>query len=81
VHKEVVRLVKKLGLKKHPEGGYFKQMYRSEVTVNVEGYDRQRNISTAIYYLLVGGQYSAFHRMKSDEICIITLAARLRCTR
>jgi hypothetical protein len=68
VHKEAVRLVKKLGLKKHPEGGYFKQTYRSDMMVNVEGYDGQRNISTAIYYLLVGGQYSAFHRMKSDEI-------------
>jgi hypothetical protein len=68
MHKEAVRLVKKLGLKKHPEGGYFKQTYRSDMMVNVAGYDGQRNISTAIYCLRVGGQYSAFHKMKSDEI-------------
>jgi hypothetical protein len=68
VHKEAARLVKKLGLEKHPEGGYFKQTYRSDTIVIVEGYDGPRNISTAIYYMLLGGQFSAFHRIKSDEI-------------
>jgi predicted cupin superfamily sugar epimerase len=63
-----VRQVKKLGLEKHPEGGYFRQTYRSDTTVNVEGYSGQRNISTAIYYMLVGSQFSAFHRIRSDEI-------------
>jgi uncharacterized protein len=68
VHKEAARLVKKLGLEEHPQGGYFKQTYRSDTIVNVEGYGGPRNISTAIYYMLVGGQFSAFHRIRSDEI-------------
>jgi len=68
VHKEAARLVKKLELEKHPEGGYFRQTYRSDTTVNVKGYGCPRNISTAIYYMLVGGQFSAFHRIRSDEI-------------
>ena len=63
-----MRLVKKLGLEEHPEGGYFRQTYRSDTTVNVEGYDGPRNISTAIYYMLDGDQFSAFHRIRSDEI-------------
>ena len=64
----LARLVRKLGLEKHPEGGHFKQTYRSVAIVNVEGYDGQRNIATAIYYLLSGSEFSAFHRIKSDEI-------------
>lgn len=68
MHKEAAKLVKKLELEKHPEGGYFRQTYRSGTIVNIEGYDGERNISTAIYYLLVGKQFSAFHKIRSDEI-------------
>lgn len=68
MNKEAARLVKKLGLEEHPEGGYFRQTYASDTVVNVEGYNGSRNISTAIYYMLVGGQFSAFHRIRSDEI-------------
>lgn len=68
MHREAARLVKKLGLEDHPEGGYFRQTYRSDTTVNVEGYDGPRNISTAIYYMLADGQFSAFHRLRSDEL-------------
>jgi predicted cupin superfamily sugar epimerase len=81
MNKQVARLVKKLALVKHPEGGYFKQTYRSDIMVNVEGFDGPRNIATAIYYMLAGGQFSAFHRIRSDEIwhyyagCSITLYA------
>jgi uncharacterized protein len=68
LNRDAAQLIKKLGLEKHPEGGYFKQTYRSDTMVNVEGFDGPRNISTTIYYMLVGGQFSAFHRLKSDEI-------------
>jgi predicted cupin superfamily sugar epimerase len=68
VHKWAARLVKKLGLEKHPEGGYFKQTYRSDATVNLAGFDGPRNISTAIYYMLAGNEFSAFHRLRSDEV-------------
>ena len=36
--------------------------------INVEGYDGPRHVSTAIYYMLVADQFSAFHRVRSDEL-------------
>lgn len=63
-----MRLAKKLGLERHPEGGYFRQTYRSDTIVNIEGYDGSRNIATAIYYMLAGSEFAAFHRIRSDEI-------------
>jgi hypothetical protein len=51
-----------------PEGGYFKQAYRSDTIVNVEGCGGPRNIATAIYYMLISSEFSAFHRIRSDEI-------------
>jgi hypothetical protein len=68
MHREAARLVKKLGLEKHPEGGYFRQTYKSDTMVNVAGFDGPRNVSTTIYYLLDGNEFSAFHRLRSDEI-------------
>src|SRR3989338_8108370 len=56
---------RKLGLKAHPEGGYFRETYRCRQRVPGK---RRRSFATAIYYLLEKGQFSAFHRLKSDEI-------------
>ena len=65
-------LIKKLNLQKHPEGGYFKEIYRSvEVipkTALPDRYSNFRNYSTSIYFLLKENDFSAFHRVKSDEI-------------
>jgi predicted cupin superfamily sugar epimerase len=58
--------IKRLGLKKHPEGGYYKETYRSDIEVDAPA--GRRNAGTAIYYLLERGQFSAFHRIKSDEV-------------
>ncbi len=64
--------IKKLNLLPHPEGGYYKEVYRSEEEVIGEFLpgDRSgvRSVSTAIYFLLEGTDFSAFHRIKSDEI-------------
>jgi predicted cupin superfamily sugar epimerase len=64
-------LVKKLDLQPHPEGGYFKEVYRSDELIKVEGlperYSSERCFSTSIYYMLVGEQFSAFHKLQSDE--------------
>jgi uncharacterized protein len=68
LNKEALRLVKKLGLEKHPEGGYFRHTYRSDTMANLEGFGGPRSISTAIYYMLARDQFSAFHRLRSDEI-------------
>jgi uncharacterized protein len=68
LNKYAIQLIKKLRLKKHPEGGYFKETYKGDTIVNIPGYDKPRYISTAIYYMLVDNQFSAFHRVKSDEL-------------
>lgn len=64
--------IKKLGLKKHPEGGYYREVYRSGEKI-LSGhlpkrYKSNRNFSTSIYFLLEGKQFSAFHLLQSDEI-------------
>ena len=58
--------VERLGLLPHPEGGYYKECYRSQISVSSN--DRQRDALTVIYYLLEAGQYSAWHRVLSDEV-------------
>jgi uncharacterized protein len=64
--------IDKLGLEPHPEGGYFRQTYRSEVAIAREalpaGFGGSRPVSTAIYFLLAGENFSAFHRLRSDEV-------------
>ena len=64
--------IEKLGLLPHPEGGWFRETYRSSETIPVAGlperFGGERSFSTAIYFLLESGQVSAFHRIKSDEI-------------
>jgi predicted cupin superfamily sugar epimerase len=61
-----------LRLKPHPEGGFYRETYRSTDILHPEGlpsrYTGPRACSTAIYYLLEGQQVSAFHRLRSDEI-------------
>ena len=53
--KIIQELIQTHGLIPHPEGGFFKETYRSE-------------FSTGIFYLLPQGQKSSFHRIKSDEM-------------
>jgi hypothetical protein len=64
--------IEKLALEPHPEGGYFRQTYRSGMTIArqalPEGFGGDRSASTAIYFLLEGKNFSAFHRLRSDEI-------------
>ena len=64
--------IKKFNMQKHPEGGYFSEFYRSDEIVNKEylpaRYDSNRCFSTCIYFLLESDDFSAFHRVKSDEI-------------
>lgn len=58
--------VDRLQLHEHPEGGYFRETYRADAQFDT-GRGR-RSASSAIYYLLKKGQFSAFHRIKSDEL-------------
>jgi predicted cupin superfamily sugar epimerase len=59
--------IEQLNLEPHPEGGYFKETYRSELLMDVGG-RYKRNVSTAIYFMLRGAQKSQFHRIQSDEL-------------
>jgi len=64
--------ISKLNLKSHPEGGFYREVYRSdEVLLSTSLDDRyagSRSISTSIYFLLKENQFSAFHKIKSDEL-------------
>jgi uncharacterized protein len=66
--KDAKHWIDELHLKEHPAGGYFVETYRSENFVNLPEYDGSRNICSAIYYLLEGDQFSAFHKLESDEL-------------
>jgi uncharacterized protein len=61
-----------LKLVPHPEGGWYRQTYKAAELITQKGlptrYTGDRSFSTAIYYLLEKGDFSAFHRLKSDEI-------------
>jgi predicted cupin superfamily sugar epimerase len=59
-------LVEALGLVPHPEGGFFRETYRSPLATRVRQGDRAA--STAIYFLLPAGSLSALHRVRSDEV-------------
>lgn len=70
--KSINEIVKQLDLEAHPEGGFFKETYRSTGEVDTsslpENYQSNRNYSTCIYFLLTSENFSAFHRIKQDEI-------------
>ena len=85
-----------LGLQAHPEGGFFRETYRSDHVIEVmsdgDGTAVRRNVCTGIYFLLVQGNFSAFHRIKSDEmwhfyagqaleVLELSSTGELRCTR
>ncbi len=60
-----------LKLEKHPEGGYFREAYRSEEIIKKgslpQRFSGDRSFSSSIYFLLKEDEYSGFHRIRSDE--------------
>lgn len=60
-------IIQQLQLLPHPEGGYFRETYRSTEMLTISP-GKTRNVSTAIYYLLEDEDKSRFHRIRSDEI-------------
>ena len=61
-----------LQLLPHPEGGFYKETYRSHESIEKSDlpsrFGGNRNFSTAIYFLLRSEDKSVFHRIKSDEL-------------
>ena len=68
MHPRAAELIETLDLQPHPEGGYFAQVYRSGSTVTPDDGRDVRAALTTIYFLLVEGQVSAWHRVRSDEV-------------
>ncbi len=68
----VPELIKCLDMSPHPEGGYFKETYRSRGKIKNDSlpanFKGERNYSTSIYFLLPQGVRSHLHRLASDEI-------------
>lgn len=67
----IQQLIEFYQLLPHPEGGYYKETYRSSELIPTnslpERFIGNRSFSTAIYFLLEADSFSAFHRIKSDE--------------
>jgi uncharacterized protein len=62
------RLIASLALAPHPEGGYFREVYRSPSRVRPADARSERTALTTIYFLLPGGTVSRWHRVASDEV-------------
>lgn len=69
---KIQQIINRLELQPHPEGGYFRETYRSEGVIRRDAlgpdFNSDRNYSTCIYFLLTSANFSAFHRIKQDEI-------------
>jgi uncharacterized protein len=59
--------VRRLGLMPHPEGGFYRETFRSPLRVQLPD-GREWSASTAIHYLLPPGAWSAWHRVQADEV-------------
>lgn len=70
--KNVQSIIRSLNLLPHPEGGYFKETYRSSGNIPqsalTNNFSGDRNYCTGIYFLLTSDNFSAFHRIKQDEM-------------
>lgn len=68
---EAARWIARLNLAPHPEGGWYRQTYRSSLllpSAALPGYESDRVAATTIYFLLSGDEFSALHRLRSDEV-------------
>ncbi len=65
-------IIEKLNLQPHPEGGFFRETYRSEEVISQDAlpdvFEGNRNHSTAIYFLLPSEDFSAFHKINQEEV-------------
>lgn len=60
--------ISSLELQPHPEGGYYKEVFRSQQNIIREGAAVIKQACTSIYYLLENTDFSGFHRIASEEI-------------
>jgi predicted cupin superfamily sugar epimerase len=67
-HPRAIELIDTLRLAPHPEGGFYREIYRSTSRVRPGDGRADRDAATTIYFLLVEGTHSRWHRVLSDEI-------------
>jgi len=64
--------IEALDLAPHPEGGWYREIYRSGETIAPAGLPERfaegRRFATAIYFLLDDRSFSALHRIRADEL-------------
>jgi predicted cupin superfamily sugar epimerase len=68
MHDRASKLIGDLNLQPHPEGGYFREIFRSSREVQPLDERSTRSALTTIYFMLVKGQHSRWHRVASDEV-------------
>ena len=68
MHSRAAELLDLLGMRPHPEGGHYAELFRSSHRVEVLDRKVQRSAITTIYFLLAEGEFSRWHRVASDEI-------------
>jgi hypothetical protein len=60
--------IDRLGLIPHPEGGYYRETFRSSIMVDLERFEGERELATSIYFLITDSVPSRFHRLRGEEI-------------
>jgi predicted cupin superfamily sugar epimerase len=60
--------IKHLNLQPHPEGGWYREVFRSDKQVTRLNEQAAKQACTSIYYLLENDDFSGFHRIASDEL-------------
>lgn len=68
MHSRASELLAALGMRPHPEGGHYVELFRSEQRVRQLARNVERAAITTIYFLLAAGEHSRWHRVQSDEI-------------
>ena len=68
MHSRAGELLQALGMRPHPEGGHYVELFRSAHRVEVEERNVVRAAITTIYFMLAAGEFSRWHRVESDEI-------------
>lgn len=78
MHPRAQQLIEQLRLEPHPEGGFFREVYRGELPVHSDVVGELRAAMTDIYFLLPSGQVSRWHRVAHDELWNFYEGAPLR---
>lgn len=65
---EVRLWIERLGLIAHPEGGYYRETFRSSRMVELDRFEGERELATSIYFLVTDSAPSRFHRLRGEEI-------------